>query len=216
MWKRSKKQLEATAYHDVVPLTLRRPHRPLKRFTIQRDKAFQLALRLTMRRILATFAVVGAFLFSAGSAWADMGADPAQRGNYADGVEAYNRADYATAFREIRPLAEQGDAKAQFTLGVMYDNGKGVPENDAEAVKWFRKAAEQGNASAQSTLGIMYVLGIGVPEDYVKAHMWFSLAKAEGHEGAAKSLDLVKKQMNTDQTSEAQKLAAEMREKHNN
>ena len=182
----------------------------------QRDTAFHLALRLTMRRILATLAVVGALLFSAGSAWADMGADPAQRGNSADGVEAYNRGDYATAFREIRPLAEQGDAKAQFTLGVMYDNGKGVPENDAEAVKWFRKAAEQGNASAQSNLGIMYVLGIGVPEDYVKAHMWFSLAKAEGHEGAAKSLDLVKKQMNTDQTSEAQKLAAEMREKHNN
>ena len=62
----------------------------------------------------------------------------------------------------------------------------------------------------------MYVLGIGVPEDYVKAHMWFSLAKAEGHEGAAKSLDLVKKQMKTDKISEAQKLAAEWLEKHNN
>ena len=88
-----------------------------------------------MRRIAATLAVVVALPFSAGSVWADMGADPAQRGNYADGVEAYNRGDYATALQEFRPLAEQGDVKAQFNLGFMYDNGKGVPENDAEAAK---------------------------------------------------------------------------------
>ena len=84
-----------------------------------------------------------------------------------------------------------------------------------KALREFLPLAEQGHADAQTSLGIMYVLGIGVSEDYVKALMWFSLAKAEGHEGAAKSLDLVKEQMNTDQISEAQKLAAEMLEKHN-
>jgi len=62
----------------------------------------------------------------------------------------------------------------------------------------------------------MNVLGIGVPEDYVKVHMRFSVAKAEGREGAVKSLDLVKKQMNTDQISEAHKLAAKIWEKINN
>ena len=129
-----------------------------------------------MRRILATLAVVGALLFSAGSAWAD----------FDDGLAAYESGDYATALKEFRPLAEQGYAVAQFNLGVMYDHGYGVPENDTEAVKWFRKAAVQDNAKAQTNLGIMYVLGIGVPEDYVKAHMWFSLAKAEGHEGGGK------------------------------
>ena len=62
-----------------------------------------MALRLTMRRILATLAVVGALLFSAGSAWAD----------FDDGWAAYERGDYATAFQEFLPYAEQGNAKAQ-------------------------------------------------------------------------------------------------------
>jgi len=87
-----------------------------------------------MRRIAATLAVVGALLFSAGSAWAD----------YADGWAAFQRGDYATALREWLPLAEQGDVSAQYFLGDMYRKGLGVPENDAEAVKWYRKAAEQG------------------------------------------------------------------------
>ena len=69
----------------------------------------------------------------------------------------------------------------------------GVPEDDAEAVKWYRKAAEQGLAQAQNNLGSMYARGEGVPEDYVKAHMWWSLAKAQGHEKAAKGLDVGKK-----------------------
>ena len=76
----------------------------------QRDTAFRLALRLTMRRIAATLTVV-ALLFSAGSAWADLD----------DGVAAYESGDYATALQEWRPLAEQGVAEAQFSLGLMYD-----------------------------------------------------------------------------------------------
>ncbi len=67
-----------------------------------------------------------------------------------EAVAAYKRGDYATAIREWRPLAEQGNAKAQFNLGVMYDRGLGVPQDYAEAVKWYRKAAEQGHAGAQS------------------------------------------------------------------
>ena len=126
-------------------LTTRRPHRPFKRFTFQRNTAFQLALRLTIRRILATPAVVGALLFSAGSAWAD----------WDDNWAAYERGDYATALREWRPLAEQSDAGAQNDLGVMYDTGWGIPENDAEAVKWYRKAAERGHAQAQYDVGVM-------------------------------------------------------------
>ena len=57
----------------------------------------------------------------------------------------------ASEFDEMKALAEQGIAAAQFNLGVMYDNGEGVPENDAEAVKWYRKAADQGDADAQTT-----------------------------------------------------------------
>ena len=60
-----------------------------------------------------------------------------------EGVAAYNRGDFATALREWRPLAEQGVAEAQFNLGLMYYDGEGVPQDYAEAVKWYRKAAEE-------------------------------------------------------------------------
>jgi hypothetical protein len=72
-----------------------------------------------------------------------------------EGVDAYNRGDYATAVREWRPLAKQGTAEAQYNLGVMYDKGRGVPQDHAEAVQWYRKAAEQGDAGAQYNLGLI-------------------------------------------------------------
>ena len=72
------------------------------------------------------------------------------------GVDAIVRGDYDTALAEFRPLAEQGDAKAQFHLGLMYANGEGVPQDYQEAVKWYRRAAEQGRPSAQYNLASMY------------------------------------------------------------
>jgi TPR repeat protein len=114
----------------------------LKTLNSQRDIAFQLALRLTMRRILATLAVVGALLFSAGSAWAD----------FDDGVAAYERGDYATALREFRPLAEQGHAQAQSNLGVMYAKGEGIPEDYVKAHMWWSLAKTQGNKNAPGGL----------------------------------------------------------------
>ena len=83
-----------------------------------------------------------------------------------EGVAAYNRGDYATAVEEWLPIAEQGNADAQYNLGIMYDNGYGVPQDYAEAVRWYRLAAEQGYAKAQFVLGVMYDNGRGVPQDY--------------------------------------------------
>ncbi len=82
-----------------------------------------------------------------------------------EGVAAFNRGDYATALREFRPLAEQGNARAQYNLGVMYENGRGVPQDYAKALQWYRKAAEQGVALAQNNLGVMYRKGRGVLGD---------------------------------------------------
>ena len=65
----------------------------------------------------------------------------------------------------MHKAAEQGDAKAQFYLGVAYDDGAGVPENDREAVKWYLKAAEQGHARAQSNLDVRYDRDEGAPEN---------------------------------------------------
>jgi TPR repeat protein len=93
-------------------------------------------------------------------------------GPYEDGQAAADRLDYATALRLLRPLADQGNAKAQITIGWIYANGGGVPgapENDAEAAKWWRLAADQGYAPAQNNLGFSYQSGRGVPRDYAEA-----------------------------------------------
>ena len=65
----------------------------------------------------------------------------------------------------LKIRAEQGDADAQYILGVMYDNGEGVPQNEQEAMKWWHKAAEQGVAEAQFRIGWAYDFGDGVTED---------------------------------------------------
>ena len=95
----------------------------------------------------------------------------------------------------------------------MYDLGYGVPQDYAEAVKWYRRAAEQGLAKAQTNLGFMYNDGQGVQQEYVKAHIWFNLAAAQGHEKANKNRDLIAKRMTSEQIAEAQRLAREWRPK---
>jgi uncharacterized protein len=84
-------------------------------------------------------------------------------------------------FEATRKAAEQGDALAQNNLGLMYAHGKGVPENDVEALKWYRKAAEQGNAQAQHFLGGMYFAREGGPEDDAEAVKWFRKAAEQGY-----------------------------------
>ncbi len=73
---------------------------------------------------------------------------PVAGADFQAGTEAFNRGDYASALKEWRPLAEQGDANAHYLLGTMYADGKGVPQDSAEAMKWYRLAAEQGYAAA--------------------------------------------------------------------
>ncbi len=133
-------------------------------------------------------------------------------------MAAYQPGHYATALREWRPLAEQGNAKAQFNLGVMYRNGEGVPQDDAKAARWYSKAAEQGDANAQNNLGVMYRIGLGVPQDYAHAHMWFNLAASKFPHGkvrdqVVKNRDIVAGRMTPAQISEAQKLAREWKPK---
>ncbi len=105
-----------------------------------------------------------------------------------EATAAYQRGDYATALREWRPLAKQGDADAQYNLGIMYERGQGVPQDDAEAVKWYCKAAEQGYASAQFNLGNMYGEGQGVPQDYAEAVKWYRRAAEQGNAGGQNNL----------------------------
>ena len=114
---------------------------------------------------------------------------------------------------ELRALAEQGDAEAQFNLGLIYHDGQGVPEDYAEAVRWWRLAADQGDAVAQFNLGGMYRVGAGVPQDYVEAHMWLNLAasRSSGDERdeVVEVRDWVAQRLTSDQISEAQRFARE-------
>ena len=122
--------------------------------------------------------------------------------------------DYAEAGEWFLKAAEQGIAAAQFNIGVMYAGGEGVPQNHTEAVEWFYLVAEQGYGSAQFTLGLMYGIGKGVPKDNVPVHMWLTLAAAQGHEKAQKSREIAAKRMTPDQIAEAQRMAREWMEKH--
>ena len=96
-------------------------------------------------------------------------AAPVLAGPFEDGIAAYGKGNYATALLLLRPLADQGMARAQIILGVMYSRGQGVTQNYDAAMKWYRRAADQGDAAAQTALGAMYANGLGVPQDRAKA-----------------------------------------------
>jgi hypothetical protein len=130
-------------------------------------------------------------------------------GAFEDGSNAWDRGDYASAMRLLRPLADRGDPKAQNRVGMMYQRGWGVPLNYADAVSWLRRAADQGDADAQNNLAFMYLYGRGVSQDYVSAHMWFSLAASAGVRSASFSRDLLAAKMTPVQVAIAQTLAHE-------
>ena len=85
------------------------------------------------------------------------------------------------AVKQYTAAAEQGDAEAQYHLGVCYEKGEGVTQSYKEAVKWYQKAAEQGYAEAQSNLALCYENGHGVTGSYEEAAKWFIKAAEQGY-----------------------------------
>jgi uncharacterized protein len=108
-----------------------------------------------------------------------------------DAIAAVHRGEYATALRQLSPLADEGDARAQFDIGFMHAHGWGVPQNPAEAITWYRKAADQGLQIAQQFLGIAYLNGEGVRPDDTEAARWFARAAAQGFPQAQYVLGLM-------------------------
>ena len=190
-----------------------------------------------------------------------------------DASTAFFKRDYSTAFKEFKPLAEQGNAEAQFSLGLMYEHAFGVRRDNAEAVKWYRKAAEQGQKEAQFSLGVMYYVGKqgysesflsemsmplaerelfsltsvpqdyaeaarwyrkaaeqgdpiaqqnlgymylygqGVQQDYIHAYMWLNLSATQAADGSAELRDKTAARMTPSQIAEAQRLARKWKPK---
>jgi hypothetical protein len=113
--------------------------------------------------------------------WQILGcADPALAGTFEDAVSAYKKGDYTTALQLFRPLADQGDARAELGLADMYELGQGTPKDEAQAVKWYRAAADKGNVIGQLGLGFMYAEGNGVSQDFPEAAKWYRLAADQG------------------------------------
>ncbi|MXY38705.1 MAG: hypothetical protein F4Y62_02725 [Rhodospirillaceae bacterium] len=116
---------------------------------------------------------------------------PAAAQTFDEAVVAYNRGDYAAAYRGFRRLAEQGDAKAQYHLGTLYEHGTGVPQDYAGAVRWYRRAAERGNDMAECNLGHMFEHGQGIRQNYAEAMRWYRRAAGRGHAKAQYQLGLL-------------------------
>jgi TPR repeat protein len=101
-----------------------------------------------------------------------------------DALAAYERGDFVQAMKMFRELADKGHQWAQRRVGLMYAQGRGVPQDDQEAVKWYRLAAAQGNTPAQYDLGLAYEKGKGVPQDYAEAVKWYRIAASREDEWA--------------------------------
>ena len=112
-----------------------------------------------------------------------MAAGPAAADLLADGAAAYEAGDYGEAANAWRPLAEGGDAMAQFNLGLLYETGRGVAEDPAQAAVWYERAALQGVTQAQFNLALLHQTGRGVEKDGGQALYWLEVAARHG-EGA--------------------------------
>ena len=111
-------------------------------------------------------------------------------------------------FERTKRLAEGGDKIDQFNLGIMYENGEGVPQDYKEAVKWYTKSAEQGDADAQSMVGVCYADGLGVAKNPIEGYAWYNIAIANGDEDAKEWIKEI--ELSPEQLIEAQSLSTEI------
>ena len=153
-----------------------------------------------MNRLIPVFLML---IFMSVSVYAD---------DFQDGVKAFKREDYKTAFEKWRPLAEHGNSKAEYNIGAMYDYGLWIKQDYKQAFKWFSLSAEQGHAKAGYKLGLMYEEGRGTDLEFIKAYMWYRIAEVGGENRGSMNRDAIEKKMTPAQIAEAQKLAREWME----
>jgi len=108
-----------------------------------------------------------------------------------EATAAFESGNYPKALEELQPLVEKGDARAQYAMGVMAENGFGMPVNLQQAAAWYLKAAQQGNTDAQFNLGAMYERGLGMPADPAQAAHWYLLAAESGDIDALSNLGVL-------------------------
>lgn len=96
------------------------------------------------------------------------------------GMRAWEAGDGPRALAEWTPLAEAGDAEAQFLVALAHEEGRGGPPDAVVAARWYRAAAEQGHAGAQTNLGLLHYRGVGVERSVAEAARWYRAAADQG------------------------------------
>jgi TPR repeat protein len=152
------------------------------------------SVQAAMRIPVALAALLAAAMaLAAGTALAGTAEEDFRRG-----LSAFNTGDYAMALRMWRPLAENGEARAQAGIGFMYHRGLGVAVDDREAALWLTRAAVQGQAEGELMLGMLFYYGRGVPQSYVRAYAWCDLAESAGNADATLCRDAALESMSSD------------------
>jgi len=108
-----------------------------------------------------------------------------------EAAAAFAAGDYAKALQQTRPLAEKGDPRSQYAMGVLYENGFAVAKDLKLAAAWYLKSAKQGNTDAQYNLGAMYEHGVGMPVNYPEAARWYRPAAEQGDIDALSNLGVL-------------------------
>jgi TPR repeat protein len=126
-------------------------------------------------------------------------------GPFEDALVAAEAGEFETALGLLAPLAEAGDSASQYNLGVLYENGRGVEQNNEEAARLYGLAARQGHANAQRSLGAMYGNGWGVDRDLSEAYVWFSLSAAQGNDESIEFRDIAAFRLSAEALLEARR-----------
>ncbi len=129
---------------------------------------------------------------------------------------AYDKGNYEEAFKQFLSMAEEGNALAMSSTGVMYDMGQGTKKDYDKAIEWYKKSADAGNQFGQFNLGTMYYMGTGVQKDMVTACKWFALATRQGNGQARIHMHICEKYLNDTQRAESNRLADEFMAQHKN
>lgn len=129
---------------------------------------------------------------------------------------AYDKGDFEDAFKQFLTMAEEGNALAMSSTGVMFDMGQGTKKDYDKAVEWYKKSAEAGNQFGQFNLGTMYYMGTGVQKDMITACKWFVLSTRQGNGQARIHMHICEKYLNDTQRAESNRLADEFLAQHKN
>jgi TPR repeat protein len=144
---------------------------------------------------------------------ANLAAMPA-RADFESGLEAYTVGSFEQAAREWAPLAEKGDAAAQYHLGLLYEEGQGLKQDYDLARFWYLRAAQKGYVDAYFALGEIYALGRGTQADRSLAYHWYTMAAGSGHARAKEIMGRYAPKLSTEQMAEAGRITHAWKQVH--